>query len=154
MTAAKSTERTAARRPLMIALYAGLALSVIGAVAPYVDIATADTIAVHVRDAYPDWPASEVRKDRDAIALALALLGGLGAATWAVAIAAAGKPWARRFTTAAFAVGTIAALTVGFTGGEAYSTIVPPAYGALVTLPCLAGLAAVVLVWRRGRAAD
>ncbi|MCD0446966.1 hypothetical protein LO763_25425 [Glycomyces sp. A-F 0318] len=149
MTTLKQPERAAAKRPLLIALYAGLALSVIGAVAPYLDIATADTIGAHVRDAYPDWPASDVQKDRDAIALALALLGGLGAVTWIVAIATAGKRWARWFVTAAFAVGTVLALSIGFMGGEAYSTIAPPAYGALVTLPCLAGLAAAVLVWRR-----
>ncbi|SDE05393.1 hypothetical protein [Glycomyces harbinensis] len=52
--------------------------------------------------------------------------------------------------TGAFAVGTTLALTAAALGGEGYGTILPPAYRALVMLPSLAGLAAVLLVWRRG----
>jgi hypothetical protein len=137
------------RRRLLTALYIGLALSVIGAVAPLVDIATVDTIGDHVRDAYPDWSAGDVGKDRDAIAYSLAGLGALGAVAWIIAIAGAGKRWARWYITAVFVLGTITALSVGFMGGEAYTTIAPPAYGALVSLPCLAGLAAAIFVWRR-----
>ena len=49
------------------------------------------------------------------------------------------------------AAGTLVALTNLGLGGERYTVIVPYAYGALTLLPCLAGLAAVVSVWRHGR---
>ncbi|NUW36012.1 hypothetical protein HTZ77_32020 [Nonomuraea sp. SMC257] len=56
-------------------------------------------------------------------------------------------------STVAFAAGTRVALADLGMGGDHYDVIVPYAYGALTLLPCLAGLAAVVSVWRRGRPA-
>lgn len=143
--------RPAPRARLLLALYAGLALTVIAAVAPLIDIATVDTLTDHVRQAYPDWPASEVSKDRDAIAIYLAVAGGLGLVCWLVAIGAvaARRRWAKIAVTVLFAAGTLIALTNMSLGGENYDTILPPAYGLLGLLPCLAGLAAVVLVWRK-----
>ncbi|WP_030159351.1 hypothetical protein [Glycomyces sp. NRRL B-16210] len=145
--------RPASRPRLLLAMYLGLALTAIAAVAPLIDIATVDTLTDHVRQAYPDWPASEVGKDRDAIATYLAATGGLGLVCWLVAIGAVatGRRWARGLVTALFAVGTLIALTNMSLGGEGYDTILPPAYGALGLLPCLAGLAAVILVWRKDK---
>ncbi|THV30012.1 hypothetical protein [Glycomyces paridis] len=138
---------------LLVTLYAGLLLTVAAGVAPLIDIATADSLFDHVRQAYPDWPADTVRQDRDAIAIYLAAVGALGLLCWLGAIwaVAAERRWARGTVTALFALGTLLALTSMTLGGEQYDTIVPPIYGALGLLPCLAGLAAVVLVWRRAR---
>lgn len=145
---------TPSKPRLLAAMYVGLLLTVVAGVAPLVDIATADSLFDHVRQAYPEWPAETVRQDRDAIAIYLAAVGGLGALCWIAAIwaVAAERRWARGTVTALFAVGTLLALTGSSLGGEQYDTIVPPLYGLLGVLPCLAGLAAVVLVWKRRKA--
>ncbi|MEU6859627.1 hypothetical protein AB0B28_12240 [Glycomyces sp. NPDC046736] len=143
--------RTGGSGNLTLALWAGLALSLIGGVAPLIDMATVDSLSAHVRQAYPQWPADLVGKDRDAIAYSLAAVGGLGAAVWAVSLwaVAKGRRWTRGLVTSAFAVGTLVALTCASLSGDQYDQVLPPVYSALVLLPSLAGLAAVVLVWRR-----
>ncbi|MGI5171096.1 hypothetical protein ACQEU3_42765 [Spirillospora sp. CA-253888] len=142
---------TRARRPT--AMYAGLALSALAALAPLVDIATADTLSAHVRAAYPGWRPDQVAADRNAIAGYLAVTGALGVLLWLVAIRAVvtGRRWARTFATAALVAGVLVALTNLGMGGERYDVIVPYAYGTLTLLPCAAGLAAVVSIWRHGR---
>lgn len=136
-------------------MYVGLALTALAALAPLVDIATVDTLSGHVRDAYPDWGPQLVEADRNAIAIYLAATGVLGTlgwllTTWAITTR---KRWARTATTVGFAAGILVALTNLGMSGEQYEVIVPHAYGALTLLPCLAGLAAVVSVWRHGRPA-
>ncbi|GAA3159530.1 hypothetical protein [Nonomuraea roseoviolacea] len=152
-TTAGRPSSTHARRPT--AMYVGLALTVLATLAPLLDIATVDTLSGHVRDAYPGWPPNLVEADRDAIAIYLVATGAVGTllwllTTWAVTT---GRRWGRAATTAAFAAGALVALTDLGLGGDHYDVIVPYAYGTLTLLPCLAGLAAVVSVWRRGRPA-
>src|SRR4051795_3984777 len=63
-------QRTARR-----VMYVGMALTAALMLAPVVDAATVDSIASHVRGAYPHWPARLVAADRNAI---VGWLGGVG----------------------------------------------------------------------------
>jgi hypothetical protein len=142
---------TSAGRPT--AMYVGLALSILATLAPLLDIATVDTLSDHVRDAYPDWGPGLVAADRNAIAIYLVVTGVLGILVWLLTIWAvtSGKRWAGVVTTIGFTAGAILALmNLTLRGGE-YDVILPYAYGTLTLLPCVAGLAAVISVWRYGR---
>ncbi|MFJ2900558.1 hypothetical protein ACIO87_37580 [Streptomyces sp. NPDC087218] len=132
-------------------MYVGLALTAVTAIAPLVDAVTVDTIAGHVRAAYPDWGPGPVGQDRTAITVYLAVTGGLGVLLWLLVIraVAAGRRWARTAATSAWAAGmTVAMVDLGM-GGERYEVIVPVGYGVLTLLPCVAGGVAVVRLWRR-----
>lgn len=134
------------------AMAAGLILNVIATVAPVVDIATVDTISDHVRAAYPAWGTASVGADRNAMVIYLVITGVLGIVTWLYVIRAVkvGKRWARAAATSAFAVGMLLALVNLTTGGGQYDVILPTGYGVLTLLPSLAGLVAVVSLWRPG----
>ncbi|TCC50920.1 hypothetical protein E0H75_12250 [Kribbella capetownensis] len=133
------------------ALYAGLLLTVLATLAPLIDLATADSIGDHVRAAYPSWSADDVAKDRAAITIYLVAVGVVGLAGWLTSIVgvARNKRWARWVSTTLLLLGATIQLTDLSVGGEAYSTIVPPLHGVIGVLPSLAGLVAVVGLWRR-----
>ncbi|GAB3829276.1 hypothetical protein [Kribbella italica] len=133
------------------ALLAGLVLTVLATAAPLVNLMTVDSIGDHVRSAYPDWSAADVSKDRTAITAYLVVVGVLGLVGWLTTLAGVsrGKRWTRWVGTTLFAVGATVALIDVSVGGEAYKTIVPPFHGTLGLLPALAGLVAVVALWRR-----
>ncbi|MCT2586905.1 hypothetical protein [Actinophytocola gossypii] len=146
---------TTSERVRPTAMYVGLGLTILATLVPVLDIATVDTLAGHVRDAYPDWGADDVRKDRDAIAIYLVGTGALGIVLWVLTIRAftGGRRWARAAMTAACGAGLLVALTNLSLGGDHYDVVVPYGYGVLTLLPCLAGLVAVVSVWRPARRA-
>ena len=81
----------------------------------------------------------------------LSVIGALGIICWLWMIWAvtAGKRWARGAATAIFALGTgivLFDLLVKDTSGD---TGLPPLLGGVGMLPCLAGLLAVMLLWRK-----
>ncbi|WAL65923.1 hypothetical protein ORV05_34570 [Amycolatopsis cynarae] len=132
------------------AMLLGLALTVVATVAPLVDVATVDTVADHVRAAYPDWGPDLVKADRNAIVIYLVIIGVLGILCWLPMIWAVvtRKRWARGAATTVFAVGACLSLAHLTMGGGAYKVILPVGYGILTLLPSIAGLAAVVSLWR------
>lgn len=137
-------------RSTMAALYAGLALSLVALVAPFLDRGTTHVIADHVRDGYPAYGDGRVD---DAVTTWLVVLGSVGIAAllcWSGVIWAlrSGKAWARPAATLVFVVGAsveVYALLARDTSGD---TGLPMQLGILGVLPCLAGLVAVVLMWR------
>ncbi|WP_433167402.1 hypothetical protein [Kribbella sp. CA-247076] len=135
------------------ALYAGVLLTLVATLAPLIDLATADTIGEHVRSAYPGWSADDVAKDRMAITGYLVGVGVLGLAgwLWTIVAVARGKRGARAVGTTLFLVGATVQLLSLSVGGEAYTTIVPTLHGVIGFLPSLAGLVAVIGLWRKGR---
>ena len=130
-------------------MYLGMALTAVLMLAPIVDAATADSIAGHVRAAYPHWPDELVAKDRTAIVAWLGAVGllGVGAWLWAILSARRGRRSARWVSTVMFTLGLVVSLIDLSAGGGAYQQIVPLAYGLLSLLPLAAGLVAVVLLW-------
>lgn len=138
------------RRPY--AMYAGLALTAAATLVPLIDLVTVDSLTDHVRAAYPYWPADLVAGDRNAIVIYLSAIGLLGIAGWLWAIWAVAKHkrTARLVTTVMFVLGaSIALIDLNFSEA-AYDRVIPPLYGTLGLLPSLAGLVAVILVWRHG----
>lgn len=136
-------------RPLP-AMYAGVSLTAAATLLPLVDLVTVDSLATHVREAYPHWPTTTVNGDRNAIVVYLTVVGLVGIAGWLWAIRSVltRKQTARRTTTLMFSLGvTVALFDLTFTGGE-YDRVLPALYGTIGLLPSLAGLVAVLSVWR------
>lgn len=109
-----------------------------------------DTVAGHVRAAYPDRPADSVAADRDAIVGNLASVGVLGVAGWAwtLRLLTRNVRRARAVATALFGLGVLITLTNLTYGAGPYDTVAPTAYGLLGLLPVLVGTAAVAQLWR------
>ena len=133
------------------AMYAGLALTVVTLIVPYIDHATANVLADHIRAGYPTYTQARIDSAVTTYLVYLSVLGALGIICWLAAIWAvkAGKRWARGAATAMFALGTgiaVIDLLVKDTSGD---TGLPPLLGWAGMLPCLAGLLAVTLLWRR-----
>jgi hypothetical protein len=132
-------------------MYAGLGLTIAATVAAYVAQASAGALAGHIRSGYPTYTQARIDAAVTTYLVYLSVVGALGIACWVAAIWAVttGKRWARGAATTMFALGTGIAvfdLLVRDTSGD---TGLPPLLGWIGLLPCLAGLVAVVLLWRR-----
>jgi hypothetical protein len=141
-------------RPAVGAMYAGLGLTVVALIVLYVDHATANVLAGHVRAGYPTYTQARIDRAVTTYLVYLTAVGAIGIICWLAAIWAVntGKRWARGAAAVLFVLGTgiaLADLLVKDTSGD---TGLPPLLGWAGMLPCLAGLLAVVLLWRRPRA--
>lgn len=148
MTATRSTGR---RRRLLAVMWAGLVLTVIAAVYPFVDRTTTHALADHVQAGYPSYGAGEIDTAVTAYLVILSIVGGAGLIGWLGTLwaAKAGKRWTRWAATGLFVVAlciALAGLTVTDTSGDAG---LAPAIGWLQMLPCVPGLPAVVMLWER-----
>lgn len=131
-------------------MYAGLALTAAATLLPLVDLVTVDSLAAHVRDAYPYWPTTLVDGDRNAIVIYLSVVGVLGLAGWLWAIRSVltRTRHTRRVTAVMFILGTsVAVFDLTFTGGQ-YDRVLPAPYGIVGLLPSIAGLVATLSVRR------
>jgi hypothetical protein len=133
------------------AMYAGLGLTLVAMIVAYVDHATANVLASHIRAGYPTYTQARIETAVTTYLVYLSVVGALGLICWLAAIWAvkASKRWARGAATAMFAVGTgiaVIDLLIKDTSGD---TGLPPLLGWAGMLPCLAGLLAVTLLWRR-----
>jgi hypothetical protein len=138
-------------RSALGAMYAGLGLTFVALIVPYVDHATANVLADHIRAGYPAYTQAHIDSAVTTYLVYLSVVGALGIICWLWTIRAVktGKWWARGAATAVFALGTGIALIdllVKDTSGDAG---LPPLLGWVGMLPCLAGLLAVMLLWRR-----
>jgi PGF-CTERM motif len=133
------------------AMYAGLALTVVAMIVAYVDHATANVLAGHIRAGYPAYTQARIDLAVTTYLVYLSVVGALGIICWLATIWAvkAGKRWARGAATTMFALGTTIALTDLLIKDTSGDTGLPPLLGWAGMLPCLAGLLAVALLWRR-----
>lgn len=133
----------------------GLALTIVAAALAALDPMMTDSVANHVREAYPQWDANTVSTERTAIIGWLVGTGALGAIGWISSIWAVRrrKRWALWFAATWFALGVVTAGITLSTGGEAYDVIVPTSLGLVSTLPVLAGIAVLIQLWRDRRVA-
>ena len=132
-------------------MYAGLGLTLAAMIVAYVDHATGNVLASHIRAGYPTYTQARIDTAVTTYLVYLSVVGALGIICWLAAIRAvkAGKRWARGAATAMFALGTgiaVIDLLIKDTSGD---TGLPPLLGWAGMLPCLAGLLAVTLLWRR-----
>ena len=136
------------------AMYAGLALTVVAAVVPFIDRATGNVLGGHVRAGYPTYSQARIDSAVMTWLIYLSVLGALGTFGWFLAIrmVRAGKRWARSLATSIFAVGATMALfnlLVRDTSGDAG---LPPLLGWVGMMPALVGVVAVTLLWKAPQA--
>jgi hypothetical protein len=133
------------------AMLAGLLLTVGATIAPWVDHATHNVLAQHVRDGYPAYPPARVDSAVETWLLILSIVGVLGIASWLWMIWAvkARKRWVRPAASGIFLLGVLVALTGLLTKDTSGDAGLAPLLGWIGMLPSLAGLAAVSVLWRR-----
>jgi predicted permease len=131
-------------------MYAGLAMTVIAMIVPYIDHATSNTLANHIQAGYPTYTQARIDTAATTYLVYLSIIGVLGVVGWLWTVRAikTGKRWARGAATALFALGTSIALTDLLIKDTSGDTGLPPLLGWVGILPCLAGLLAVILLWR------
>jgi hypothetical protein len=135
----------------MAALYAGLAITAVAVAVPYLDRATSDTLAQHIRAGYPTYAQARADLAATVYLVYLSVIGAAGAACWLIAAHAVKthRRWARGVATVLFIIGTAVALTNLLIRDTSGITGLPPLLGWVGMLPCLPGLVAVTLLWRR-----
>lgn len=141
------------QRSAIKAMYAGLGLTVVAMIVPYVDHATTNVLAAHIRAGYPTYTQARIDAAATIYLVLLSAVGVLGIMCWLWTIRAvkAGKRWPRATATVMFALGTAVALTGLLITDTSGDTGLPPLLGLVGMLPCLAGLVAVTLLWERSR---
>jgi hypothetical protein len=135
----------------IVAMYAGLALTVVTLIVPYIDHATANVLGDHIRAGYPTYSQAAIDTAVTTYLVYVSVMGALGVISWLWTIRTvnAGKRWARGAATAMFALGTGIALFDLLVKDTSGDTGLPPLLGCTGMLPCLAGLLAVTQLWRR-----
>ncbi|MFB4270504.1 hypothetical protein [Nonomuraea sp. GTA35] len=140
-------EQRSRNRTVLAAMYLGAALTAIAALFPLVDQAV---LADHLRASYPGYEPGAIDAAVSAYLVILATVGALGLIGWLSTIwaARAGKRWTPWLAIGLLAIAlciAIAGLTVRDVSGDVG---LAPLLGWLLVLPCVPGVAAVVL-WKR-----
>lgn len=140
-------KRRSCSRVALVMMYAGVGLTVVAGVVPFIG---RGVLADHVRAGYPAYQPGAIDAAVTAYLAILSIVGVLGLAGWLGSIwaARAGKGWALLPAAGLFAAAVgvaIAALTIRDTSGDIG---LAPLMGWLLVLPCVPGLAAIML-WRR-----
>lgn len=141
---------TSPPRAVLVAVYAGCALTVLAALAPFLS-PFSQALADHVQSGYPDYDEAKVDEVVVAYQMLLAMVGvlGIGCWLWTLWTVRSGKRWAPVSATVLF-VGALCVALLGLTLKDENGEVgLAPLLGWLTTLPCVAGLAVVVLLWRR-----
>jgi hypothetical protein len=136
---------------VIAAMYTGLATAVVATIVPYVDRATSNTLADHIRAGYPAYSQARIDTAATTYLVYLSVIGvvGIAAWIWTIRAAATGKRWARGAATVMFVLGTGIALIDLLIKDTSGDTGLSPLLGWVGMLPCLPGLVAVVLLWRK-----
>jgi hypothetical protein len=147
--------RTSSCPSAITATYAGLGLTLLATLAPFIDRATTNQIAEHIRAGYPGYTTTEVDAATVTSLVLLGSIGVLGITAWLVTARAivTAKRWAPIVATAFLVAGVGVGLAELLTRDTSGDTGLPPMYGALALLPCVAGLVVVTTLWR-GRDTD
>jgi hypothetical protein len=142
----------AVRAPVGL-LRIGLLLTVASAVAVVVDQATGDSIGRHLREAYPGFDPAALDATGSMLVTVLFTVATAGVLLWLLALrgVARQRRWARPFAVVALLLGATVAATVLAVSEYGGVPIYPTWIGVLVALPCLPGLAAVVMMFRPRR---
>ena len=138
-------------RSAIVAMYAGVALTLVAMIVPYVDHATANVLADHIRAGYPTYTQARIDTAVTTYLVYVSIIGALGVTGWLWTIRAinAGQRWAREAATTMFVLGTGIALFDLLVKDTSGDTGLPPLLGWIGMLPCLAGCLAVTLLWMR-----
>ena len=139
------------RRSVVATMYAGLAMTVIAVLVPYVDRLTSNTLAQHIKAGYPTYTQTGIDTAANTYLVYLSVIGALGLLgwVWSIRIVKAGKRWARAAVTTLFAIALVVAVTDLLIKDTSGDTGLPHVLGWVGILPCLPGLLAVALLWRK-----
>lgn len=132
----------------VLAMYLGVAATIIATVIPYVD---RETLVDHIRAGYPTYGQARIDKAATTYVVYLSVVGVLGLAGWfwSIRAAKADKGWAAGAAIAMFLVGTSIALTDLLIRDTSGDTGLPALLGWVGLLPSLPGALAITLLWRR-----
>ncbi|PRZ41558.1 hypothetical protein CLV47_109105 [Antricoccus suffuscus] len=146
-----------ARQLAVLAMYVGLALSAAAAAVVIIDQATSDTLWRHMIATYSvDYNHVEMADSKSILLTYLLSIAVIGIACWlwmAWAVTK-GKRWARAVSTLIFVLAACIALFNLVGSEDGYGRLLPTLYGLVGVLPSVAGLVAVILLWRRGTSDD
>jgi hypothetical protein len=139
------------RRSAIVAMYVGVALTVVAMIVPYIDQAIANLLADHIRAGYPTYPDARIDTAVTTYLVYLSIIGALGVVSWFWTIRAvyAGKRWARGAATAMLVLGTGIALFDLLVKDTSGDTGLPLLLGWIGMLPSLAGSLAVTQLWMK-----
>jgi hypothetical protein len=145
----RSPGRGRERSAAIAAMYAGLALTLAATIVVYVDHATANVLARHIRAGYPTYSQARIDTAVTTYLICLSVVGALGIASWLWTIWAikARKRWARLAASGMFAIGTGIALFALLVKDTSGGPGLAPLLGWVGLAPCLAGLLAITLLW-------
>ncbi len=140
------------RRRAIVAMGLGLLLTVVELIALVIDQTAVHGIAHHLSALYAPYG---LHPDPDWLFYYLYATTATGILLWLTTIwvVRRQKRWARVIAATVFVVATGIAL-LNLSVSEYGTRIFPLFWGILGLLPCVAGLAAVVLLWTAGRAKD
>jgi hypothetical protein len=146
-----TTSAVSTTRKAIAAAWAGLGLTVAATALVLVDHATGNLLAAHIQDGYPGYSRSQVDGAATIYLSYLSVVGGLGVIGWLITLWAVArrKRWARWFAGALFVVGTVIALFDLLVRDTSGDTGLPAMLGLAGLVPSLAGLALVIMLWRR-----
>jgi len=92
--------------------HAGVGLTIVALIVPYIDHATANVLADHIRDGYPTYSQARIASAVTTYLVYLSVVGALGTIYWlSIWAVKAGKRGAHAAATALFVLGTSIALT-------------------------------------------
>jgi hypothetical protein len=139
------------KRSVLAALYTGMTTTVVATIAPYLDQATSHTLAHHIRAGYPSYTQARIDTAVTTYEVILTIIGVLGVAGWALVIHAVttSKRSAAPLATTAFLLGLGIALTDLLLKDTSGLTGLSALLGWAGIVPCLPGLVAVMLLWRK-----
>jgi len=140
--------QTTHERSAIWAMYAGLALTVAATIVPHID---ANGFADHIRDGYPTYSQSRIDSAVSTYRIYLTVLGALGVLAWLWTIRAvkSGTGWARPVAATLLALATGVALFDLLVKDTSGATGLPALVGWAGLAPCLAGLLAVTLLFKK-----
>jgi uncharacterized BrkB/YihY/UPF0761 family membrane protein len=147
-----TTTATASYRPAAVrAMYVGLGLTLVALIFPFIDRSATQLLADHIQGGYPSYSPSQIDTAATVYLTILSVVGALGVACWLLMIWAArtSKRWTRWAAAAIFVAAVSVALSglmITDTSGEVG---LAPILGWFLTLPCIAGLVAVIQLWRK-----
>ena len=135
-------------RGALATMYVGAALTVLATLFAFIDRVG---LAEHIRAGYPAYQTAEIDSAVMAYTVILAAIGALGligwlGSAWQVRLGKGSARWVASALLVIAACVALTGLTVQDTSGDVG---LAPLLGWLQVLPCLAGLASVVLLWSK-----
>lgn len=135
-----------AARPALLGC-AGLALSVLAAVLPFVG---KNLLQAHIHAGYPTYSPEQVANASFVWQTILGIIGALAVTGWVITIIIVRRRarYARWVTTMLAAIGLAVSLATALIKDTSGAVGLAPVFGVLLMLPCIVGVFVGVSVWR------